>query len=366
LWSAKYNAMQLLNQRISIPRKYLMRWLIIFVCYTIFAIALFCIIFLVAGPKGIYENYGPPDQRLLNIVHNIVKCTIIYYFIIFWIFLPILQACKFGKILSKLSQLILFFLVLTAYEYLIVFKTKDSAAERQHLTLFNYMFWELLIGTIITLFCLSISIMIELRNKAERQRELEKGKLSAELSALKYQINPHFLFNCLNFIYTKTVRQNAEVANAVNLLSEIMRYVLREDEDKNGMVLLSTEIGHMKNVIEINQMRFNNNLKLRFLEDIDDLNVHIPPLILITLLENAFKHGDLGDDNYPLSIKLEVIREKLWFYIQNKKRKGNKELSSGIGLVNVQQRLQMMYGVRHNFQIREDEQFYVAELTINL
>ena len=226
------------------------------------------------------------------------------------------------------------------------------------------MFWELGIGITISLISLLTAIVIEVRAKAKRQRELEKSKAMAELAAIKYQINPHFLFNCLSFIYTKAVGKNDEVANAVSLLSEIMRYALGKEEDQQGLVLLSTEIDHMKNVIQMNQMRFNDDLKIRFLENIDNLNVRIPPLVLITLVENAFKHGDLSDKDHPLEIKMEAVRGKLCFFIRNKKKKGLKELSSGIGLVNVRQRLQLIYGARHNFQVREDQQFYVAELTL--
>jgi LytS/YehU family sensor histidine kinase len=261
--------------------------------------------------------------------------------------------------------LLAFFIVVTVYECVRTFKIKGGVADRQHLTLGNYLMWELGIGTVIMLISLAIAIVMELRAKTLRQQELEKGKLMAELAAIKYQINPHFLFNCLSFIYTKAVGQNPEVAHAVTLLSEIMRYALGQEEDKAGLVSLSAELAHMKNVIEMNQLRYNDNLKIRFWEDIDDLNVRVPPLVLITLVENAFKHGDLSDAVNPLDIKMEVGKGKLWFYIQNKKKKSRKELSSGIGLSNVKQRLQLIYGVRHLFQTKEDEQYYIAELTIN-
>lgn len=268
-------------------------------------------------------------------------------------------------ILPKLLQLLLFAVVLTSYEFYWTFGIRGGVGDRQHLTRYDYSFWELSIGIIILLISLIVAIFIELRARLIRLRELEKGKLMAELSAIKYQINPHFLFNCLNFIYTKSVRHNAEVAHAVNLLSEIMRYALEQNDDKEGTVLLTAEMEHLKNVIEINQMRFNHNLQIRFSEKIDNPNIRIPPLVLITLVENAFKHGDLNDEHNPLDIKIEVAGERLWFYTQNKKKKSVKELSSGIGLVNVRQRLQLVYGDRHRFQTMEDELYYVAELTIN-
>ena len=355
--------MQVFRGGRAVSRKYWIRWLTILICYTVFALVLLFLFYL-DGPDAMYKNYGPPNRRFLDIVHNIIKCTVVYYFLIFWIFLPIVRLRELKTIFFKLLQLILFFALLTRYEYFIVFQTKNSAAQRQHLTFYDYMFWELGIGITISLISLLTAIVIEVRAKAKRQRELEKSKAMAELAAIKYQINPHFLFNCLSFIYTKAVGKNDEVANAVSLLSEIMRYALGKEEDQQGLVLLSTEIDHMKNVIQMNQMRFNDDLKIRFLENIDNLNVRIPPLVLITLVENAFKHGDLSDKDHPLEIKMEAVKGKLCFFIRNKKKKGLKELSSGIGLVNVRQRLQLIYGARHNFQVREDQQFYVAELTL--
>ncbi|MCW3463014.1 sensor histidine kinase [Chitinophaga nivalis] len=358
--------MRLIQGNFSIPHKYKVRWLAILICYTAFASLVFCLVFITER-EALYKNYGPPHIWVINIVHDIIKCTIIYYFLIYWIFLPIIQTKRitFRVVLPKLLQLILFAIVLTTYEFYRVFDIRGGVGDRQHLSRYDYSFWELSIGIIILLISLIVAIFIELRARQVRLREMEKGKLMAELSAIKYQINPHFLFNCLNFIYTKSVRHNQEVAHAVNLLSEIMRYALEQDDDKEGVVLLVTEMEHLKNVIEINQMRFNNNLKIRFTEKIDNLNIRIPPLVLITLVENAFKHGELNDEHNPLDIKIQVTKEKLWFYTQNKKKKSVKELSSGIGLTNVRQRLQLVYGSRHQFQTMEDDQYYVTELTIN-
>lgn len=347
-------------------RKYWMRWLTILAYYTLFAALVFGIMYLI-GPEALYKNYGPRNFWALDITTNILKCTIMYYFLIFCIFLPIVRSsARLKTLLVKLFQMLLFFLALTAYEYYHAFKIKGGVADRQHLSVKDYMYWEMFIGVVASLISLAVAIIIELRARAARHRELEKGKLMAELSAIKYQINPHFLFNCLSFIYTRAVGQNPEVAHAVTLLSEIMRYALGQEEDKDGLVLLSTELDHMKNVIEMNQLRFNDNLKIRFLENIDNFSARIPPLVLITLLENAFKHGDLNDEAHPLDIKLEVTKGRLWFSIHNKKKKSVKELSNGIGLVNIRQRLQLTYGIRHVFQIREDEQYYLAELTINM
>jgi sensor histidine kinase YesM len=95
-------------------------------------------------------------------------------------------------------------------------------------------------------------------------------------------------------------------------------------------------------------------------------HTRIPPLVLITLVENAFKHGDLSDPENPLVIQMETNPTKLRFYSCNKKKKGNKELSNGIGLSNIRQRLELVYGIKHSFEIKEDDKYYMTNLVINL
>ena len=204
----------------------------------------------------------------------------------------------------------------------------------------------------------------------KRERGLEKQKLNAELAAIKYQINPHFLFNSLSFIYTKTVKQNPEAAHAVHLLSEIMSYAL-EDWGDLGRVPLALEISHMKKVIEMNQIRFSNKLNVDYKEEIEQNdttalnNAYVPTLVFITLVENAFKHGELNDERNRVSIHLIVSRNNICFSVSNKKKKGPREPSKGIGLDNVRQRLQLMYGTKQSFIIKEDETHYLIEININ-
>lgn len=199
----------------------------------------------------------------------------------------------------------------------------------------------------------------------KRRDNLEKEKLKAELSAIKYQINPHFLFNSLSFIYTKTVKENSEAAHAVHLLSEIMSYAL-DDWDELGTVPLGLEAEQIKRVIEMNQIRFNRTLNIKYYEYIEPQDAYIPLLCFVTLVENAFKHGDLNDENNPIMIKLEASKNKIYFKVSNKKRKDMMELSHGIGLSNVKQRLQLMYGDNQTVSINDGETHYSIEITIKL
>lgn len=199
----------------------------------------------------------------------------------------------------------------------------------------------------------------------EQKMQLEVEKSQANLNFLKAQINPHFLHNTLNFLYAKSLPLSAELSEGILTLSDIMRYALSEGNAENGKALLKHEVEHVRNVIKINQLRFSNNLHVKF-EVNGILNgATIIPFVLITLVENAFKHGDLKSSEYPIEIHLTVTSDSLKFYCRNKKKSGPKELSTGIGLDNIRKRLDMAYGKNYDFIVKDEDGFYTTELTIN-
>lgn len=324
-------------------------------------------------PAQANESYQKLGGLFLHSVKSILEFVLTYYLLIFHACLPLLQQKKVSRFLFIVAAV---FLVKYGYTTLIEldsinYKVSGASTDgfsrfiREHkflfFTLSSFFFY---------LITLAISFVaafiIDFNTKSRRQKELEKQTMDAELAAIKYQINPHFLFNSLSFIYSKTVPLSEEVSNAVLLLSDIMRYALGKEEDSEGKAALSQEITHLKNVIEINQMRFNNKLSIQYSEQISNPKARITPLVLITLVENAFKHGDLLDPANPLVVRTEADDARIKFYISNKKKKGTKELSTGIGLNNVKKRLQLMYADKYTFSVKENEDFYTVELTINL
>jgi LytS/YehU family sensor histidine kinase len=144
-----------------------------------------------------------------------------------------------------------------------------------------------------------------------------------------------------------------------------MRYALSEGNAKDGKAPLKDEIEHLRNVIKINQLRFSNNLKVEL--DVQGVinGAQIIPFVLITLVENAFKHGDLKSIEHPIVIKIKVEGKHLYFYCRNKKKTGPKELSTGIGLDNIKKRLDLAYGKAYHFLVKDDAEFYTTELTID-
>lgn len=194
---------------------------------------------------------------------------------------------------------------------------------------------------------------------------LEKQQLQTEYAFLRSQINPHFLQNTLNFFYSKSLSCSEELSSAILTLSEIMRYSLNT-KTTEAPPLLTEEIKQMNNVIAINQMRFNNRLQIEFRQQGDPEGIRILPLVLITLIENAFKHGELGNPEHPMKISLDIseYQETMMFTVSNQKKLGPKDHSHGIGLENIRRRLQLVYGSEASLESTETADAYSITLNI--
>lgn len=201
----------------------------------------------------------------------------------------------------------------------------------------------------------------------QRTSQLEKEKMQADYLFLKAQINPHFLHNTLNFLYARSLPYSTELSEGILTLSEIMRYSLDKEEDGDGKVLLTREIEHVNNIIKIQQLRFGNALQVIFNIQGDTTGLRILPFVLITIVENAFKHGDMKDPAHPVTLNLCIDEgEKLRFHCINKKKTGPKELSTGIGLENTRRRMELAYGENYSLYIKDQREAYIADLSINL
>ncbi len=200
-------------------------------------------------------------------------------------------------------------------------------------------------------------------NEKEKS-DLEKQRLTAELAFLKSQINPHFLFNSLNNIYSLAYQKSDATPNAILKLSEIMRYMLYESNDHR--VSLEKEIVYLNSFIELQKLRFKGKafVDLEVEGNISELN--IVPLILISFVENAFKHGLATDEDNPIHINIAVFENNLLFTIKNKKNTLNKDETGGIGMANVQRRLELTYPNNYKLTVENREHEYYSELYLNL
>ena len=211
---------------------------------------------------------------------------------------------------------------------------------------------------------LVLSALIRTNN---RLKQTEKEKVNAELSYLKAQINPHFLFNTLNSIYSSAIEENADnTASAVVKLSGMMRYVISEAH--NDYVSLEKEINYITDYIDLQKIRLGETVNLQYHVTGYSTGKKIAPLVLISFIENAFKHGVNPEEKSDIAIDIGINENILQMLVTNSKVKtvnGN-ALKNNIGLDNTRNRLQLLYPSTHELAIKEDEKEFIVLLKINL
>ncbi|MCQ6956340.1 sensor histidine kinase [Mucilaginibacter aquariorum] len=197
--------------------------------------------------------------------------------------------------------------------------------------------------------------------KELQQVELQLQNRQTELSFLRSQINPHFLFNHLNNIYALVYEQNAQALPAISGLSELLRYMLY---NSNEVVLLSTEISYIEKYIALQQLRFEYPSMIAVTKSCRDKTAHIPPLLLIPFIENAFKHGEVSIKENWLKMEIDSNSDQLNFSCANIIGTHKKDITGGIGLKNVKQRLNLLYPGLHRLEITEVDNLFVVKLQL--
>ncbi len=196
--------------------------------------------------------------------------------------------------------------------------------------------------------------------------KLKKDKIETELKFLKAQLHPHFLFNTLNNLYALTLEKSDKASDVVLKLSELLDYILYKCIAE--MVTLDQEIRQIENYIELESLRFGERLKVKFNVSQFPATTTIPPMLLLTLVENSFKHGASKTLlNSWIHIDLFPEGNQLIFNIKNSKRQmedSNPEISGGIGLQNLQNRLKLIYKDKYTFSIDEQADSFGARLII--
>ena len=199
------------------------------------------------------------------------------------------------------------------------------------------------------------------------RKELENQKLQAELSFLKMQVNPHFLFNALNNIYSLAVMEKSKkTGDSIMKLSELMRYVLYEKEDAENRVSLDKEIRHINSYIDLEKLRHPGDVYINFSIEGDTAGKRIVPLLLFPLIENACKHGVLANAQKPVDINLKVTDHQLNFSIENSVNSYQKDETGGIGIPNVQKRLDLLYGKDYTLDVISKDDKFIVNLQLPL
>ncbi|MHA4847461.1 sensor histidine kinase [Flavitalea antarctica] len=248
--------------------------------------------------------------------------------------------------LIALVNLILFFL----------FFSLDPGAGR-----LRYFFLTNLFYFIIYIAFGAIFFFIQYAGFKELQRkELLIQHRQSELSFLRSQLNPHFLFNSLNNIYSLVNQGSGKALEAIAGFSELMRYMLY---DASENVKLSEEINYMHRYIQLQQLRFEHDLPLNITISATGERT-IPPLLFIPFIENAFKHGTFQHESDKLIISISDDGKELSFFCSNKINNQHKDAGGGIGLDNVRRRLELLYPLAHELCVTTDEDRFNVKLTL--
>lgn len=200
-------------------------------------------------------------------------------------------------------------------------------------------------------------------NYVQQQRKARE-LMQSELSLLRSQVNPHFLFNALNDIYALTLTQPNDASGAVMQLSELLRYMLYSSQ--SPAVPVADEVNYLKSYINLEQIGQGGraNIQTQFTGHLNGQRV--APMLLIPFVENAFKHGDLFRADQPVTVTLDVRAEQLAFHCRNAKRTGSKDRTGGIGLVNLRRRLELEYAGRHELTIQSSDTIFDITLFLTL
>lgn len=304
-------------------------------------------------------------ERWWNEFINLLFYAVIVYFNLFYLIPNYLTKKRF---LTYLLLLLAVTLILTPLRVIFLYFRFSDLPQLQNTLLGNLDLYFLLTFTIgggSTVLKIVSDWFKQLREK----QELETQTMQSELRFLKSQINPHFLFNTLNNLYALTLKKSDKAPEIVIKLSEMMRYMLYECNEKR--VPLYKEVNYLKNYLDLEQLRQHGNIRIDFQVEGHVSDQQIAPLLFIPFLENSFKHGlntQLKDGF--VDIRLQVEQKSVDFKIENSKGQTiaspDNRPSGGIGLVNVRRRLNLMYPDHYQLRVSNTPNTFAVHLTIDL
>lgn len=324
----------------------------------------------------------------------IIFIHFIFWIVVYWVALTFINqfhrlmsmdmSPEFHAFVIKISCIIPVYTGYFTYSYLFIKKKNIYFILLNILVLLSYsatviIFDDGLIGlsiknlfTIVPNFAAAMLAGIGLKSlilyfdQKKKQDELEKQTIRSELSLLKSQLNPHFLFNTLHNIDALIFEDQKAASKSLLILSDMMRYMLQEA--KKDFVKLEKELENLNNYIELEKQRLKNESFLRYTISADTKGLQIAPMILLPFVENAFKHSVDSSIEDEISIKIHTVNNTLHFFCKNRynSQEFDKDTMSGIGLDTVQKRLHLIYPNKHNLDIFKDDSQFKIQLEIQL
>jgi two-component system, LytTR family, sensor histidine kinase AlgZ len=298
---------------------------------------------------------------------QVIFSLIIAYFHYFVLLPRFLEDKKLGRYLFQFF--VAFAIVISVRVTLGRYLLEGFTGDNGYIYSTRYVIQVVTTNLFIVIFLGMIRFAVDWFEFEARQKNVENERLTAELNFLKAQINPHFLFNTLNNLYYLAYTQSPNTTEVIAKLSQMMRYMIYDSN--YPLVPLSKEIEYMENYISLERLRLNDQIPIGLtIEGGNPQDFLIAPLIFITFLENAFKHGVIN--NHPaawINITIRIDGKECVYTVENSKIpfvKPEAEQKSGIGLQNVKRRLELSYPGKHSLTVVDLKDRYSVQLKIQL
>jgi LytS/YehU family sensor histidine kinase len=313
--------------------------------------------------------YSGNERELTLIGFVRIMIHIVFYMLVVYINLGYLipKFLNQKNFMTYVLLLLAMVAVLTPIKVILLYITIEEVDPREFLVMNQHTIFLLLFmmagGSTV------VRIISDWQKHQRDRKELETQRMQSEIKFLKSQINPHFLFNTLNSLYALTLKKSDKAPEIVIKLSEMMRYMLYESNERR--VPLQKEVNYIQNYLALESLRQSGQADIRFNVEGEITDQTIAPLIFIPFLENSFKHGlnhQLSDGYVHVTMK--VLENRLLLRITNSKPSiappPQDSKSGGIGLVNVQRRLNLLYPSQYKLDIEDNEREHIVELSLAL
>jgi two-component system LytT family sensor kinase len=311
-----------------------------------------------------FNNYSYSFKS--NLIEFALHIPLVYFNILILIPMFVLKKKYIKYTISLLASLGVVYLLKTGLTYFIISKNIWPEANRDYRPFEINHIVAVCIGELYVLaIASSIYLMLTWLKERDRNKAILENQNKIKLKYLKNQIQPHFFFNTLNNLYALSLESSDKVPDVIIKLSNLMEYVLYDIEDTKYVPLIK-EIDYIQNYIEIEKLRFQNvEVRINLESDIDNINV--PPLLFITLIENAFKHGGINNEKLKIKINFRVINSNLEFEIINNFVISQPlKYKKGIGLSNTKKRLKLIFKTNFIIQQMIKFNFYIIKIQIPL
>ena len=328
---------------------------------TLTHIASWAVVFIMPALIFISEGNQRFEEALYRSLASLPFLMFLFYSYYYWLI---------DKLWFK-KQYILFILVAVtlilcvSYSKYELFSYFDLHKGKRHMPPFYaFVYFDFLSNLLPVVFAMAIRYAQRNFSLEIAQKEAQAHKLQADLTQLRYQLQPHFFFNALNNIYSLIEFDPQKAQQSVHSLSKLMRHFMQNSDQKQ--ISLVEEVDFLQQYISLMQLRLTDKttVQVDFPKQVPQLT--IAPLLLISLVENAFKHGVSATNTTTLSFSLRVEGDTIIFRSENTKIPTQESLySSGIGIDNLKKRLTLLYPERHQYTIEEKEGKYIAQLTID-